>query len=231
MTTCQDAPDHRGRRGLPFRPGDADDRGRAETEEQADLGKDGYVPVQRTKDRRGAWSHAVDHEHVVRVRESRVVAGWSEDELYRGIAQTCDPLPESLARQRVRDRDARARRYEEACKSGGRASLPKSDDRDALAAEILAGDLRIEAEAHAGLPTKPSCVPYMPSASRPRYDQRSAPPDRVQTPDISMRVTPAERSCAVFAVQRSMTIRSLTFRRQLSPILSFTMVARSMSMT
>ena len=81
------------------------------------------------------------------------------------------------------------------------------------------------------LPMNPSCVPYIPSGSRPRYDQRSAPPESVQTADISIRVTPTDRSCAVFAAQRSITIRSSTLRRQLSPIRSFTIVARSMSMT
>jgi len=51
----------------------------------------------------------------------------------------------------------------------------------------------------------------------------------VHTPDISMRVTPTARSCAVFAAQRSMTIRSFTLRREPSPIRSLTIAARSMS--
>ena len=45
-----------------------------------------------------------------------------------------------------------------------------------------------------------------------------------------MRVTPTERSWAVFAAQRSITTRSFTLRRQASPMRSLTTAARSMSM-
>src|SRR5258705_4271757 len=122
-------------------------------------------------------------------------------------------------------------RHEETREARCGASLAEPDDGHAAVAEVLAPDLRVEEEAHARLPMNPSWVPYVPSGSRPRYDHRSAPPESVQTLDISMRVTPAERSCAVFAAQRSITIRSPALRRLPSPIRSLTTVARSMSMT
>src|SRR4029434_4494254 len=99
-------------------------------------------------------------------------------------------------------------RHEEARESRRGAPLAQPDDRDAPVAKVLATDVRVEEQGQSRLPMKPSCVPYMPSASRPRYDHRSAPPESVQTPDISMRVTQADRSCEVFAAQRSITIRS-----------------------
>src|SRR5207237_55758 len=101
-----------------------------------------------------------------------------------------DARDELLGRLRVRDGHDRALADKKSREARGGAAFAESDDRHAPAAELLGSDLGIEGDRHPCRPMKPSCVPYRPSASRPRYDHRSCPPLSVQIRDTSIDSTP-----------------------------------------
>src|SRR5437867_8843505 len=207
----EDALDERRRRRLALRAGDPDDGPPEESEEERHFGQNRNPAVQRAKDGRRSRSDARDHEDEVGLRESGLVRRRAENErdLFGHVTQARDPIRELLSRLRVGDRDLGPLAHEEARETGGRPAFSEADDRHAPAAELVGGDLGIERYRHAApasRPMKPRCVPYRPSASRPRYDHRSWPPLRVQIRDTSIDSTPRSWSCATFADQRSNTI-------------------------
>src|SRR3989304_1861713 len=82
----EDATDKRRGRGLPLRPGDPDDPGRAEAEEEPDLGEDRDLALPRPQDRRRAGGGPRAHEHEIRIGQRDVVARRTEPEDPRGQA-------------------------------------------------------------------------------------------------------------------------------------------------
>src|SRR3989338_4715349 len=80
MSLLEDATDKRRGRGLPLRPGDPDDPGRAEAEEEPDLGEDRDLALPRPQDRRRARADPRHHEHEIRIGQRDVVARRTERE-------------------------------------------------------------------------------------------------------------------------------------------------------
>ena len=159
-TALQDALEHGGGRGLPLRPGDADDRRRAEAEEETHLGEHRDVALQRAEDRGRPRADAGDHEDVVGIGQREVIAGRTEDELHRCVAEARDALRAFIARRGIADRHPRAARDEKSREALGGPAATEPDDRHALAAELVPGDRRVEEHRHGRRrPRKPSCVP------------------------------------------------------------------------
>ena len=172
----QDALDERRRGRFSLRAGDADDRRGRQTEKERHLRKDGNAAGERAEDRGRPRADARDDKNEIGVGERLVVARRPQDEIDPRVAEPGDPVDELLGRLRVRDGHDRALADKKSREARGGAAFAESDDRHAPAAELLGGDLGVEGDRHAaptGRPIKPSCVPYRPSASRPRYDHRS----------------------------------------------------------
>src|SRR5207245_9501941 len=149
-----------------------------------------------------------DDEYEVRPGAGEVAARRAEHELdlLCRLAEAGDPLGQIILPFRISDRDARALAHQVTREPRGRAPFPETDDRHAPALELVGGDLGVEQHGHRGLPRKASWVPYLPARSRPRKDQSSRPPQRVQVRAAAVARRPAARSSASFADQRSNTL-------------------------